>query len=79
MRGLVLHLLQRTCLGTHGAILVTAVGWGVLHYSYGAGTVALIVIDGALFGLARVYGRSLWLPVGMHALGNVVSIYQSLS
>lgn len=78
MRGLVLHLLQRSRLGIVGAILLSSAAWAVMHYSYGLGTVLLIACDGMLLGLARHKTGSLWVPISMHVLGNLFSIYQSL-
>ena len=79
MRGMLLHVLRRTRIGAIGSIGQIAVLWAGLHYSYGAGTLALVAIDGVMFGLARYQSGSLYLPMAMHALGNSVSIYQSLS
>lgn len=78
VRGFFLHILRRTRLGVIGAILVTSLAWGVVH-SYGLGAIALIVGDGILLGAARVYGRSLYIPIAMHVIGNLFSIYQSLT
>ena len=78
MRGGLLHRLQKTRVGVLGAIVIVAVIWAALHYRYEPGLVALIAADGILLGLARVYGGSLWLPIAMHTLANLISIYQSL-
>ncbi|QQR73474.1 MAG: CPBP family intramembrane metalloprotease [Holophagales bacterium] len=78
MRGLVLDRLRRTALGAAGAIGVVAVFWALLHWSYGPGTLALIAADGILLGIARHRTGSLWVPIGMHVLGNLFSIGQSL-
>ena len=79
MRGVVFHVLRRTALGPLGAIAVTAVGWSAMHYLYGPGTLALVAVDGVVLGLARHRSGSLWVPVAMHALGNLISICQSLT
>jgi membrane protease YdiL (CAAX protease family) len=79
MRGGVLSRLRRTRLGPLGAVVVVAVAWAALHYQYGPATLALVAADGVVFGLARQYGGSLWLPVAMHTIGNLASIYQSIS
>ena len=79
MRGLLLHVLGRTAIREAGAVVVTAVAWAALHYRYGPGTTVLITADGLLYGLARVRGGSLWLPIGMHGLANCISVFQSLS
>jgi membrane protease YdiL (CAAX protease family) len=79
VRGLLLSRLRRTRLGTAGAVVVTAVGWAAMHYQYSPGLIAMIAGDGILLGAARVKGRSLWIPVALHALGNLFSIYQSMT
>lgn len=79
MRGLVLHLLQRSRLGIVGAIVLSSAAWAAMHYSYGLGTVLLIACDGLLLGMARYKSGSLWVPISMHVLGNLFSIYQSLA
>jgi membrane protease YdiL (CAAX protease family) len=79
MRGMVLHLLRRTLLGAGGAIVIAALAWAAMHYSYGIGTVALIAADGVILGLARYRSGSLWVPISMHMLGNLFSISQSLT
>jgi len=78
-RGLFQHLLAKTRLGPYGAIALLAVLWAAAHLQYGAGTVAMIALDGVVLGLARVRGGSLWIPVAMHVAGNCISIAQSLS
>jgi uncharacterized protein len=78
MRGFVFYRIQRTVLGPLGAIIITAIGWAAMHYSYGPGTIALIAADGVILGFARFKSGSLWVPVAMHALGNIISIGQSL-
>ena len=48
-----------------------------MHYRYEPMTIGLIFADGLILGAARHHGRSTWLPVVMHSLGNLISIYQS--
>jgi CAAX protease family protein len=79
MRGLVLGLLRRTFLGAGGAIVIAALAWAAMHYSYDVGTVALIAADGILLGIARYRSGSLWVPISMHVAGNLFSIFQSLA
>ena len=79
MRGLLLDRLRRTVLGAPGAIVAVAVFWSLLHWSYGPGTIAMIAVDGVVLGIARHRTGSLWVPIGMHVLGNLFSIGQSLA
>lgn len=79
MRGLFVGILRKTRLGSFGAVVVVALAWAAMHFQYGAWTLVLIALDGVLLGLARERGGSLWLPIAMHVLGNLVSIGQSLA
>jgi len=49
-----------------------------MHYNYGLGMLILITVDGIILGFARYKSGSLWIPITMHALGNLISIGQSL-
>ncbi len=79
MRGLLQQMLSQTRLGTTGAILATAIGWSLIHTSYGLATLVLIAMDGIVLGTARVHSRSLWTSVVMHMMGNLFSIGQSMA
>jgi hypothetical protein len=76
-RGLAIGRLRRTRLGARGAIVLAAVGWAAVHVQYGPATMAQIAADGLLLGAARVTTGSLYVPIAMHALGNLLSIWQS--
>jgi membrane protease YdiL (CAAX protease family) len=78
-RGVLFRRLSRTSLGDYGAIVILAAVWAAAHIQYGFGLIALIFLDGLVLGLARSRTRSLYLPMVMHILGNLFSIYQSLS
>lgn len=79
MRGLLLHVLASTRLRSWGAIVVVAFGWAALHLQYAPADLAIVAADGVVLGAARLFGGSLWLPIIMHATGNLFSIYQSLA
>jgi membrane protease YdiL (CAAX protease family) len=79
IRGVIYDRLRRTVFGPLGAIGITAIVWAGMHYAYGSGTLALIFADGVILGLARYRSGSLWVPVAMHAIGNLISIGQSLA
>jgi membrane protease YdiL (CAAX protease family) len=78
-RGIFFHLLRRTVVGPLGAIAILSLAWSLAHVQYGAGTLALIFVDGLILGMARYKSGSLWVPVAMHVLGNLISIAQSLA
>lgn len=77
-RGFLLRVLGRTRIGIYGAILVTAALWSIIHQQYAPVILGLIFIDGIMLGLARHFTKSLYVPIVMHVLGNLFSIYQSL-
>jgi membrane protease YdiL (CAAX protease family) len=77
-RGVLLGALRRTRLGIYGAIALTAAVWASIHMQYEPATLALIFIDGLVLGAARHYTRSLYVPIFMHVMGNLFSIWQSL-
>lgn len=77
-RGLAFALLKSRGWSVLATIGVTATVWAAAHYRYGAGTVGLIAIDGLLLGAARLTTGSLWVPFGMHVVGNAISVTQSL-
>ena len=79
MRGLVFFRLSRTRLGPTGAIGLTAAAWALMHIQYDAKSMLLVFLDGLVLGLARHRARSTYLPIVLHSLGNLFSIWQSLS
>jgi membrane protease YdiL (CAAX protease family) len=66
-------------LGDHlpvaAVIVIAAVGWALLHWSYSWAVIGVIVIDGLLLGLARWRTGSIAPPIVMHALYNLYAIW----
>jgi len=77
-RGLLMRVLSNTRVGMAGAILITAALWSAIHVQYAPILLAIIFVDGITLGLARHFAKSLYVPIAMHVLGNLLSIYQSL-
>nr|WP_228530617.1 MULTISPECIES: CPBP family intramembrane glutamic endopeptidase [Myxococcaceae] len=73
-RGLLFGQLERTRLGTAGALVVSAALFAVLHLQYAPLSMALIFLDGLVLGAARAQARSVLLCFLMHALGNAVAL-----
>jgi len=78
-RGLLMSFLNRTRLRIYGAIFVSAALWSCMHFQYSPVLLALIFVDGVVLGIARHITRSIYVPIAMHIMGNLFSIYQSLS
>jgi membrane protease YdiL (CAAX protease family) len=66
-------------LGPAVTIILTAVLFGIIHSRYDWSTIAFVCIDGLLFGYARYKTGSTYTAMTMHAMGNLVSIMQSLT
>ena len=75
-RGFLFEGFCHSRLGSIGAVLVTSVGWTVLHLQYGAYELGTIFVLGILFGVARVKTGSIYPPVLMHALFNLFAMIQ---
>lgn len=52
------------------AVIVTALGWAVLHIQYSLTAISVIFAGGLLFGAIRRYSGSLYTTMLMHALWN---------
>ncbi len=65
-------------IGPAATIVATAAAWAALHYGYNWLTLSQVFGDGLILGLARHQSRSTNVPIAMHAVGNLFSIYQSL-
>lgn len=63
--------------GAVAAILVTALGWSVLHIQYGIASIASIFIIGLMLGAVRYFSRSLILTMILHGLWNGVAFLGS--
>jgi membrane protease YdiL (CAAX protease family) len=76
-RGWLLERLARTSFLVSGAVLATAVLSALIYVRLGFGTVFLTACGGVILGLARVRGRSLWIPITLHAMGNWLAIHHT--
>jgi membrane protease YdiL (CAAX protease family) len=73
-RGLLFRGWRGSALGLHGTVMVTSFLWTALHIGqYGLGVLFLLFGMGLLFGYARHWTGSLWVPIAMHALNNGIA------
>lgn len=59
-----------------GTIIVTSAVWAVIHLQYEAFEIGIIFVMGIVLGAARWITGSLYLPLFIHALNNLVSTLQ---
>lgn len=74
-RGAFFARLSATKLGPWPSVVIIAIVWGVLHYTYAGGVIAMIVAGGLLLGAARVRTGSVWVPVLMHIAWNLYAVW----
>ena len=71
-RGFLFAGWSRSKLGVTGTILLTSALWAAVHTQYDAYYVAAVFAFGVLAGIARHRTGSLWVPILIHAVVNLV-------
>jgi membrane protease YdiL (CAAX protease family) len=72
-RGFLFVGFQQSRLGSVGTIFLTAFIWALLHIQYSIYGIVTIVIIGIILGIVRLKTGSLWSPLIVHVLNNLVS------
>jgi len=73
IRGFLFRGIERSRLGPAGAIVLSALGWAALHTQYDLFGIFTIVLGGLLLGYARLRSQSLYVPIAMHIVQNIVA------
>jgi len=73
-RGFLFVGLNQTRLGSIGTVILTSLFWAVLHLQYDVYGIVSILILGFVFGIIRLKTRSLWGPLIMHSIWNLVAM-----
>ena len=76
-RGFVFAGLAASRLGAYWAIGMTAVVWGGIHQQYEPLDIFFICTGGVILGLARLKTNSVYTPIVLHALMNLVAIVET--
>ncbi len=71
-RGLVQKILSQTILGNHGAILVTAIAFAVMHFEFF--NLFAILWMGITLGYLYFYSQSIWVSIAAHFLNNFLQV-----
>ncbi|MCJ7675274.1 MAG: CPBP family intramembrane metalloprotease [Sedimentisphaerales bacterium] len=72
-RGFLFKGIESSKLGPAGAIIITALAWSVMHLQYDIYGIAGLFAGGLLLGLARLRSNSIYPPIVMHALQNLIA------
>jgi membrane protease YdiL (CAAX protease family) len=75
-RGFLFTGLQNSKVGTVGTIFLTALPWALLHIQYDLIQIGMIFFLGILLGIARTTTRSIWSPLIIHSLNNLLAMVE---
>ena len=76
-RGFLHQGLAGSFLKPAGAVITTALRWALIHIQYDLYGIVTIGLAGLLLGTARVQTGSLFCPILLHALMNLVATTQA--
>lgn len=72
-RGFMFKGIVHSSLGPMGAIVLTSLAWALMHAQYDVYGIIIIFLGGLLLGYARLRSGSLYAPIAMHMLQNIVA------
>jgi membrane protease YdiL (CAAX protease family) len=72
-RGFVFKGIESAKIGPIGAVIITSLAWSALHIQYDLLIIASIFAGGLLLGWARLKTNSIYIPIAMHALQNLMA------
>jgi membrane protease YdiL (CAAX protease family) len=72
-RGFMFKGLENSRVGPIGAIVITSLAWSALHIQYDFVIITSIFAGGLLLGWARLKTNSIFVPIVMHALQNLLA------
>jgi membrane protease YdiL (CAAX protease family) len=72
-RGFMFKGIEKSRLGPIGALIITSLAWSALHIQYDFLIIASIFAGGLLLGWARLKTNSIYIPIAMHALQNLLA------
>lgn len=78
-RGLLFKVFGDLGIPPVGVIVITSVLFAALHGQYQLAGMALVLVDGLFFGLARHHTGSTLLTIVLHSVGNSYAAYQRVS
>jgi len=72
-RGFLFKGIEDSKIGSIGAIFISAVFWSIIHIQYDLYGISCIFVGGLILGLARAKSKSIYVPIAMHGLMNLVA------
>jgi len=72
-RGFMFKGIESSRVGPIGAVIITSLAWSALHIQYDFVIIVSIFAGGLLLGWARLKTNSIFVPIVMHALQNLLA------
>ena len=72
-RGFLIEGLSRSKVGVIGAVILTSASWAIIHMQYGWFEIISIFFIGIVLCIAKIKSKSLYVPIAMHMLMNLVA------
>jgi uncharacterized protein len=72
-RGFMIRGIERSRLGAAGAIIIASAAWTLMHVQYDGYGMSQVFLMGILLGAARLRTQSLYPPLAMHSLANLIA------
>jgi membrane protease YdiL (CAAX protease family) len=76
-RGFLFEGIRCTRLGSAGAVIVTSLGWALVHLQYDMYEMTTVFVLGVVLALARLRTNSLYTTIAMHALVNFLATLEA--
>jgi len=76
-RGFLFTGFAASAAGPVGAIVITSALWAAIHLQYDLYGIATLFVLGLVFGLARLRTGSLYVPLTLHAMTNLIAATQA--
>lgn len=72
-RGFVFKGIEHSRIGPAGAVIITSLAWSAMHVQYDTYGIAVLFAGGLLLGYARLKSNSIYPPIIMHILQNIIA------
>ena len=76
-RGFLFEGLRYSRLGPVVAVALTALAWASVHLQYDLYQMTTILILGVMLGIAKLHSRSIYVPIAMHSLTNLLAMIET--
>lgn len=76
-RGFLFKGFEHSVLGLAGTLIITSASWAAIHMQYDYTYIMMIFALGIVLGLARYKTGTVWVPIILHALYNLVAMLET--